>query len=252
MSDSIISFAAHHAMIDIHYHHCFQIVVSIHNTFDCKIADTNYSNFKGFVINQRHKHSCMAKDSSVIVFLIDAESSIGQNIKKLLHEKLFINIEDVLSAEQLQLLQVDESERFDIEILSEKYALLVQMLFPDYSHASLLDARIELALKYIDANISRKIELSEIAAVTHLSSERLRHLFAEQIGIPFSQYILWKRIKKVIYEVLKKDISFTNAAIQCGFSDDAHFSRTYRRMFGTSAKPMLKNSRYIQFLNPSL
>lgn len=252
MSESIISFAAHHAVIDIHYHHCFQIVVSIHNTFDCKIADTNYSNFKGFVINQRHKHSCMAKDSSVIVFLIDAESSIGQNIKKLLNEKIFLNIEDVLSAEQLQLLQVNENERFDIEILSEKYALLCQMLFLDNLEIQPLDSRIEQAIKYIETNISQKIELSEIADLTHLSGERLRHLFAEQIGIPFSQYILWKRIKKVIYEVLKKDISLADASIQYGFSDDAHFSKTYKRMFGASAKPMLKNSRYIQFLNPSL
>ena len=252
MSNSIISFAAHHAMIDIHYHHCFQIVVSICNTFDCTIENQNYSNFKGFVINQRHKHSCSAQDSSVIVLLVDAESNLGQHLKELLKENLFLNIENVLSAEQLQLLQVDEEDRFDMEILAARYEQLFQMVFPNHLQPSLFDPRIEQAIAYIDANISRKIELTEIAAVTHLSSERLRHLFVQQIGIPFSQYILWKRIKKVIVEVLKKDIPFTDAAIQCGFSDDAHFSRMYRRMFGSSAKPMLKNSRYIQFLNPAL
>jgi len=252
MNNNIISFAAHHAIIDIHYHHCFQIVVSIKNTFDCTIADKNYTNFKGFVINQRHKHSCKAPDSSVLVFLIDAESNLGQNLKTLLKDKLFLNIEDVLSPQQLESLLVTDEERFDVDILAEKYTQLFSMFFPHQLQSFILDSRIEMAIEFIDANIHRKIELSEISEIAYLSSERLRHLFVQEIGIPFSQYILWKRIKKVIFEVLKKDIPFTDAAIQCGFSDDAHFSRTYRRMFGSSAKPMLKNSRYIQFLNPAL
>ena len=252
MKNSIISFAAHHAAIDIHYHHCFQIVVSIHNSFDCSIEDQNFTDFKGFIINQRYRHSCKATDSSVIVLLIDAESTLGQNLKVLLKDRLFLRIEEVLSPEQLASVQVKNHERYEIQILSEKYEKLFHMLFPDHLSLSVLDSRIENATLYIDKNTHRKIELSEIAELCFLSGERTRHLFVEQIGIPISQYILWKRIKKVIYEVLKREIPLTEAAIEFGFSDDAHFSRIYRRMFGTSPKPMLKNSRYIQFLNPAL
>jgi AraC-like DNA-binding protein len=42
----------------------------------------------------------------------------------------------------------------------------------------------------------------------------------------------------------------STASIQNGFTDQAHFTRLFRRTFGVSAKDLLKNSRYVQFLTP--
>ena len=68
--------------------------------------------------------------------------------------------------------------------------------------------------------------------------------------MPFSQYILWKRIKQVIFQVLQNGVPMATAAVQNGFTDQAHFARLFRRTFGVSAKQLLKNSRYVQFLTP--
>jgi AraC-like DNA-binding protein len=62
----------------------------------------------------------------------------------------------------------------------------------------------------------------------------LRHLFVEQTGLPFRTYLLWLRLTKAV-AVFAGGGSLTEAAHEAGFSDSAHFSRTFRRMFGLPA-----------------
>jgi len=62
----------------------------------------------------------------------------------------------------------------------------------------------------------------------------VRHLFVEQTGLPFRTYLLWRRLMRGL-EAFASGASLTDAALGAGFSDSAHFSRTFRRMFGTAA-----------------
>jgi len=94
--------------------------------------------------------------------------------------------------------------------------------------------------------------LEKIAHHIYLSPERTRHLFLEQIEIPFSQYILWKRIKGVLSATIKGNQTFFEASLQYGFTDQSHFNRFFKRMFGISATMILKNSRFVQFIYPEL
>jgi AraC-like DNA-binding protein len=57
-------------------------------------------------------------------------------------------------------------------------------------------------------------------------------------------------MKNVIYQVLQKGLPMSAASVQSGFTDQAHFTRIFRRTFGVPAKEVLKNSRYVQFLTP--
>jgi len=79
----------------------------------------------------------------------------------------------------------------------------------------------------------------------HLSPERARHLFARETGVPFSQYVLWKRVRKVIALVVRDGSTLGEAALAAGFADQAHFNRIFKRMFGISPKTHLKNSRSV-------
>jgi AraC-like DNA-binding protein len=75
------------------------------------------------------------------------------------------------------------------------------------------------------------VSLADLAGLGGLSAGRLRHLFVEQTGLPFKTYVLWLRLMKAL-EVAAAGESLTNAAHAAGFADSAHFSRTFRRMFG--------------------
>jgi AraC-like DNA-binding protein len=75
------------------------------------------------------------------------------------------------------------------------------------------------------------LSLSDVVDVGALSAARLRHLFVEQTGLPFKTYVLWLRLTRAV-ERMAAGRSLTQAAHEAGFADSAHFSRTFKRMFG--------------------
>jgi AraC-like DNA-binding protein len=97
-----------------------------------------------------------------------------------------------------------------------------------------LDSRVRAMIAYANANLEGIVTLSDAVAGIGLSPSRLRHLFADQTGVPFKTYVLWLRIGKAV-EAYARGESLTAAAHGAGFSDSAHFSRTFRRTFGLPA-----------------
>ena len=131
--------------------------------------------------------------------------------------------------------------------------ILASVLLANPSAAEMpVDGRVGKAVEFINAHLGENIRLEDLAGRMSLSPERARHLFAQTTGAPFSQYILWKRVKRVIVTVLQEKSSLTEASINAGFTDQAHFCHIFKRTFGMPAKALLKNSRYIQFLTPSV
>ena len=96
------------------------------------------------------------------------------------------------------------------------------------------DARVSKIVAWAQAKIDHPIGLADAAKLVGLSKQRLRHLFVEQTGLPFRTYLLWLRLMKGLEE-FAGGASLTDAAHDAGFADSAHFSRTFRRMFGTTA-----------------
>ena len=95
------------------------------------------------------------------------------------------------------------------------------------------DPRIRKVIAWAAAQIEEPVGLSDAVAVSGLSASRLRHLFVEQTGLPFRTYLLWLRLTRAV-ERFAAGASLTEAAHDAGFSDSAHLSRTFRRMFGVA------------------
>lgn len=232
----MISFLAHHAVVDVHYHQCFQVVVSLGRPIDSVIDGTLHQGLCGFFVNQYIPHTCRAEDSPALVYFIDAESYQGWQLKNMLDGRPFVPINEI-------------PEVTDTDMVSFSAGLLDRWL-PGFVSERALDGRIGEALAYIDSRLDEPLALEEVAGKVFLSTERLRHLFVQEAGVAFSQYVLWKRIKNVIFQVLQRGLPMATAAVQSGFTDQAHFTRIFRRTFGVPAKEVLKNSRYVQFLSP--
>ncbi|QPF75313.1 helix-turn-helix transcriptional regulator [Roseateles sp. DAIF2] len=78
------------------------------------------------------------------------------------------------------------------------------------------------------------VALAEIARRVYLSPERLRHVFADRIGMNFRRFVLWRRLL-LAGPWLQRGASITEAAHGAGFADAAHFARTLRSTFGLNA-----------------
>lgn len=76
-------------------------------------------------------------------------------------------------------------------------------------------------------------DLANLASDAGLSPSRFLHLFKQTTGVPFRRYKIWCRIGTAIRRA-NAGSSLTAAAHEAGFSSSAHFSATFRDMFGIS------------------
>ena len=93
-----------------------------------------------------------------------------------------------------------------------------------------LDPRLAAVLCDLD-DAPFKTTLVEIAALYDISPSRLRALAQSQLGISLSNLILWRKLVKSM-EILASGSTLSEATQAGGFCDQAHFTRTVRKMFG--------------------
>ncbi|WP_379966264.1 helix-turn-helix transcriptional regulator [Epilithonimonas sp. UC225_85] len=244
-----LTFIAKHAIVEVNYHNCYQIIISLKNTFSTTIGDEKQLNLKSLVINKGIKHSCSVLDAMVVVYYIDSDSLQGRLLKTILKDEPYITIEQFVAPQVAENIYAHDFNIDSVALVTDFANNTLAKIFPVPYIPQKIDSRIEKALTYIDENLHKLITLDELSSIIFLSSNRLRHLFIEEIGTSFSQYIIWKRINIIITEVINGRKSMAEAAQHYGFSDQSHFSKLFKRMFGVSAKMMLKPNPYIHFLN---
>jgi AraC-like DNA-binding protein len=93
------------------------------------------------------------------------------------------------------------------------------------------DLRVRKMIALAASKIDGPVSLADVAEGGKLSASRLRHLFVEQTGLPFRTYLLWLRLTRAL-ACIAAGAPLTRAAHEGGFADSAHFSRTFKRMFG--------------------
>jgi len=96
---------------------------------------------------------------------------------------------------------------------------------PDY------DPRVEAALGVIQRNRLEDVSLESIAQAVHLSPDRLRHLFREQVGNTVSHFARTNAVWKAL-SAWSEGQQLTNLAQEIGFHDYSHFSHAFKEMFG--------------------
>jgi AraC-like DNA-binding protein len=120
------------------------------------------------------------------------------------------------------------------EAALEKLGRNLVMRLAGLAQATPPDPRVRKIMSFAAARLDDAVTLGAAARSAGLSPGRARHLFVEQTGLPFRKYLLWLRITRAV-ALFAGGASLTQAAHEAGFSDSAHFSRTFRRMFGIAA-----------------
>lgn len=247
--NNVFAFIASGARVKVHYHHCLQIVVSLDNPYDCIINGNSIKNNMGFLINQTIKHSCEAPQSQVLVFKINAASTLGIQLKNYLKGEPFIELKKIFSLAYFQSIFSLPPDKLNNEELKEGARIFLETLLLECGLSNNLvlqnDERITAALDYINTNIDLSLNLQHIADVMHLSKDRARHFFIEHLRSPFMQYVLWLRIRKILNAVMYQNINLATACVQFGFTDQSHFTRIFKRLYGVPPAALLKHTRFI-------
>lgn len=99
------------------------------------------------------------------------------------------------------------------------------------------EPRLALVIKTLQQGVTDRETLAKRVG---LSPSRFSHWFVEQTGLPLRSYVKWIRLMVSLQHVAT-GTSLTEAAHAAGFSDAAHFSRTFRTLFGIDPSSALAN-----------
>ncbi len=118
--------------------------------------------------------------------------------------------------------------------------------YTDYINHS-LDKRIHTVTSLIKQAPEQNNPIRDFAKHINLSPSRLEHLFKQQTNIPIARYRMWLRIKQYAKLIgLKKTL--TDASIEAGFVDAAHFCRTFRYIVGMTPSSFYLSPKGIEIL----
>ncbi|MGF6594023.1 helix-turn-helix domain-containing protein [Pseudomonas sp. 2835] len=95
------------------------------------------------------------------------------------------------------------------------------------------DPRLACALSLLREDCDGSGAVGRAAEAVGLSSPRLRHVATRDMGVPLSQWIIWRKLERAAH-ALAAGHSLSEAALDGGFADQAHLSRMMRRMLGLS------------------
>jgi len=85
-------------------------------------------------------------------------------------------------------------------------------------------------IEYVDQNFTRKLTSEEVSRLGGLSTSRCIHLFKEETGMSLSEYIKKLRVNYGKYLLLNTDINIADCAIEAGFFDQSHFTKTFKQV----------------------
>jgi AraC family transcriptional regulator len=225
-------FIGHHdRQLPLHAHQAMQLVVASQGDHRARGSDSVpwlTCSIAAIATRQPHALDVTASDYGAVI-LVEPETREGRAIAR----RCTTGISEVgtFALREISRAMFDAwlQKRKDETVANARR--LVTTIGATADSMEVTDPRIMSAVVYINQHLDRAITLDEVASYACLSPSRFRHVFSEQIGMGLRPYILWRRFL-LVWELLMKGGSLSEAAHAAGFSDAAHLSRTSVKTFG--------------------
>ncbi|CAA0119517.1 helix-turn-helix transcriptional regulator [Zhongshania aliphaticivorans] len=207
-----------------HSHHAAQWSFVREGVIITESSERDRVSAQGVFIPPGYQHSCVTVNHVVMVYWEPEHSAFqecslrqqGQRVIPVVYPLEWVETLTSNHAKELALRCVDAApERMN------------------WDQASSIDPRVLQIQSWVRRNLSQAISLEQAASEVHVSAAHLARLLRSQCGTTFRAFVRWARLRAAVESALAGS-SLTAAAHDAGFSDSAHFSRTFRSMFGVT------------------
>ena len=89
-------------------------------------------------------------------------------------------------------------------------------------------------IDYIQAHFADALSVDELASACNLSVSALERRFKKHLGKTPHQYIIEVRLDHARRLLLETEIPVGTIALETGFADHSHFTRAFRKHFGSA------------------
>lgn len=153
---------------------------------------------------------------------------ISERLKKIYYLPHFEQFLEVLSIFQLL------ASATDIELLHTKPV--------ENQYTKKDQERLKRLYRFMDENYQRKIEIDEVAELSHLSNAAFCRYFKKMTRLTFTEFLNHYRVNQA-KKLLLMDKNVTESCFECGFESLSYFNRTFKKVTGEN--PLTFKKRYL-------
>jgi len=236
-------------VVPAHAHHAIQIVVALDGMVVICGEDNQWRRGPGIIVQPDVVHSFDCNGAMGAMLFVDPESNEGVWLHSALEQEIVVLSDARLASSAAELRTFLERPIESMEV-GELIRHCVHALSPGAPPSRRLDERIAKVLDAIRARDDLRMSLDDAAQLAFLSPSRFAHLFKDQVGLPYSRYMLWRKLTRAMVAIASER-TLAAAAQAADFADAAHLTRTFYQMVGM-APSVLMRGKFAEIRSPFL
>lgn len=103
---------------------------------------------------------------------------------------------------------------------------------PQPNKGGLAPWQVDRVKRHIESGLASRIGLGDLARLTRLSTSYFAAAFRVSFGTSPHDYVCRRRVERAKELMAATDTPLCEIALDCGFADQSHLSRVFRRMTG--------------------
>ena len=214
----------------LHAHHAIQLGFGDDEPLHFRTEDAPWLPYLGCIIPANLPHALDGSGRRSAIVFVDPESADGIALRARTVPGTIAHLPEGDARAAARRIFDSWNEAHDCAALIAATRAAVRELAGTAERAPSADPRVLGAIELIRGRLDGRVTLTDTARELNVSPSRLRHLFVEEVGLPFRTYVLWQRLQRVIRGIGTEPL--TQSALAAGFADAAHMTRTFRRMVG--------------------
>ena len=224
-----------------HFHSELEMVVCFSGKVNCFLSGQNFDFGAGDIVlfypNQVHNYR-MIEDGEflVIIFYPELIPNMTSYFKSCLPERLKININEsnelknvLFSIKDNYIKEVDNSESMLIGYLNLAM-FLMKPLMGSKPIANISMGNFEKICNYCIHNYRNKITLEILSKELHLSTQRISHIFNQNMRITIPRYVNFLRISEACRLLTKTSDTVAKISENVGFDSLRNFNRAFYKV----------------------
>jgi AraC-like DNA-binding protein len=233
-------------IVPSHAHHAIQIVIALDGFVAICGKDDGWRESRGLVVRPDAEHSFDCNGALGVMVFVDPESSEGAWLSASLRQDITIVPDTRLDSTVPELRTfAEQPDDTDVAALIRG---CVHGLRPGLAPTRRFDSRVSKVLDAIRASDDLRRSLDKAADLACLSPTRFAHLFKDQVGLPFSRYMLWRKLTRAMVAIASER-TIAAAAHAADFADAAHLTRTFYQMVGMAPSALMRGD-FIEIASP--